>query len=74
MRNSREMIELTTVRGKKFILNADQILHVEAQHDTIVTCVNGNVYRVSESSTDIINEVVKYQQQANMEPALEDNQ
>ena len=66
------MIELTTIKGKKFILNANQILHVEQQHDTIVTCTNGSVYRVVEQGANIISEVIKYQQLANMDPILED--
>jgi len=54
------MIELTSLKGDKFILNYNKILLVEQQADTIVKCTTGQVYRVQEDASDIVLKVVEF--------------
>ena len=54
------MIHLTTLRGESFVLNADKILCIEQQADTIVRCVTGNSFRVRETAEAVINMVIQF--------------
>ena len=57
------MIELTTVKGEVFTLNADQILRIEnSGPDTLIECTNGNRLRVKETPPEIVDRTLKWQQ------------
>ena len=64
------MITLTTLKGEKFILNADQIERVVDRGDIIVICSNGMRVRVRENFDSIIEQVLNYQQKKHMMPIL----
>ena len=57
------MITLTMLKGEKFILNADEILSITQRGDTIVTCNNGHIVRVSETPNEVLDLVLRWQQQ-----------
>lgn len=55
-----EMIEVTGIKGEKFIINSDKILIVHQQADTIITMMNGLVYRVQETKDSIIEKMIDF--------------
>ena len=62
------MITLTTLKGEKFILNADQIQRVVDRGDTMVICTNGMRMRVRETFESIVDQVIRYQQKKHHMP------
>ena len=54
------MIDLTSMSGKKFILNADHIEKIEEMPETIITLTNGKKYIVLESIEDVKKAVIEY--------------
>ena len=56
------MIELTSLKDEKIIINADQIAFVESLGDTMVTMTNGHRIRVSEKPEDVIELTLRWQQ------------
>ena len=55
------MIKLTGMNGKDFLLNADHIEKVEEVPETLITLTNGRKYIVLQSTEELIDEVIKYQ-------------
>ena len=64
------MITLTTLKGERFILNADHIQRVVDRGDTMVICNNGMRLRVRESFQSIIDQVINYQQKKYSMPII----
>ena len=56
------MIELTSLKDEKLIINADQIAYVERLGDTLITLVNGHKIRVAETPEDVIELTLVWQQ------------
>ena len=54
------MVWLTRFDGTTFLLNSDQIEHVETTPDTVVTLTNGHHYVVRESAEEIEEQVVRF--------------
>ncbi|RBP46757.1 flagellar FlbD family protein [Garciella nitratireducens] len=54
------MIELTTLKGKSFYLNAELIEQIEELPDTIITLVGGKKIRVQESAQIVVEKVIIY--------------
>lgn len=54
------MIDLTSMSGKKFILNADHIEKIEEMPETIITLTNGKKYIVLESIENVKKAVIEY--------------
>ncbi|SJZ52716.1 flagellar FlbD family protein [Garciella nitratireducens] len=54
------MIELTTLKGKSFYLNAELIEQIEELPDTIITLVGGKKIRVQESAQIVVEKVITY--------------
>jgi len=54
------LIEVTRLRGSKFVINADLIETVEATPDTVITLVNGHRYVVEEPVGQVVDLVVSY--------------
>lgn len=54
------MIELTKLNGKVFVLNADLIQAIESTPDTVITLTNETKYVVKESKEEIVNRVIDY--------------
>ena len=57
------MIKLTTIKGDTIMVNSDLILQVERLGDTMITCNNGNKIRVKESTQEVVDRILKWQQQ-----------
>jgi len=54
------LIEVTRLRGSKFVINADLIETVEATPDKVITLVNGHRYVVEEPVGQVVDLVVSY--------------
>ncbi|WP_213818137.1 flagellar FlbD family protein [Garciella nitratireducens] len=54
------MIELTTLKGKSFYLNAELIEQIEELPDTIITLVGGKKIRVQENAQIVVEKVITY--------------
>lgn len=57
------MIYLSRLNGEKFVVNAELIETVEANHDTVVTLTTGKKFVVLESTEEIIERVINYRRQ-----------
>jgi|LSQX01.2.fsa_nt_gb flagellar protein FlbD len=55
-----DMIEVTRLNNKLFVLNCELIETVEATPDTIITLTNGKKYVVAEKVEDIVEKVIEY--------------
>ena len=54
------MIEVTRLKGKKMMINAELIETVEETPDTVITLTNGKKFVVSESSEEVTSLVIGY--------------
>mgnify|MGYP003119091398 CR=1 FL=1 len=68
------MIALTTLKGEKFILNADQIERVVDRGDIMVICNNGMRLRVRETFDSIVEQVISYQQKKHSMPIIREEE
>ncbi len=57
------MIELTTVYGRKIIVNAEEIEIIESSHETTISLKSGKKVIVKEPPDEIIQKVIKYKQE-----------
>ncbi len=54
------MIEVTRLKGKKMMINAELIETVEETPDTVITLTNGKKFVVSESAAEVTSLVIDY--------------
>ena len=54
------MIEVTRLKGKKMMINAELIETVEETPDTVITLTNGKKFVVSESAGEVTSLVIGY--------------
>ena len=54
------MIEVTRLKGKKMMINAELIETVEETPDTVITLTNGKKFVVSESAEEVTSLVIGY--------------
>ena len=54
------MIEVTRLKGKKMMINAELIETVEETPDTVITLTNGKKFVVSESVEEVTSLVIGY--------------
>lgn len=54
------MIELSSLHGEKFYLNADLILKIEQIPDTMITLTNGEKIRVSDPPEAVVQKFLEY--------------
>lgn len=54
------MIEVTRLKGKKMMINAELIETVEETPDTVITLTNGKKFVVSESTEEVTSLVIGY--------------
>lgn len=59
------VIELTGLRGEKFLLNVALIERVDFVPDTKIVLTNGHYYFVKEGKEDIINKSIEYYKKTN---------
>lgn len=58
------MIWITRLDGERILLNDDQVLYVEATHDTLLVLSTGERLRVLESPEELIDRVVQWRQRS----------
>ena len=63
---TRKLINLTKLNGKKFLLNVLFIEIVESFPDTTITLTNGNKYVVKESEEEVLNLINRFYQKVNL--------
>lgn len=56
------MIQLHRLNGAEFTLNDHHIETIEETPDSVITMTNDKKYIVTESSEEIINRIIEYQQ------------
>ncbi len=59
------MIQLTSLKGEAFYLNADLVEKIEKSADTIITVIGGNKIRVSEEPDEIVEKFIDYKRNIN---------
>lgn len=55
-----DVVKVTRLNGKGFVLNADLIETIEKTPDTVITLTGGNKYVVSEAVDEVIERVIEY--------------
>ncbi len=58
------MIWVTKLDGERILLNDDQILYVEATHDTLLVLAGGERLRVLEGPEELVARVAQWRQRA----------
>ncbi|MBY0398675.1 flagellar FlbD family protein [Myxococcota bacterium] len=58
------MIWITRIDGERVLLNDDQILFVEATHDTLLVLANGERVRVLESPEELVDRIARWRQRS----------
>ena len=58
------MIWITRLDGERMLLNDDQILYVEATHDTLLVLSTGERLRILESPEELVDRVAQWRQRS----------
>jgi flagellar protein FlbD len=58
------MIWITRIDGERVLLNDDQILYVEATHDTLLVLATGERVRVLETAEELVDRIARWRQRA----------
>ncbi|MEM9174246.1 MAG: flagellar FlbD family protein [Myxococcota bacterium] len=56
------MIWVTRLDGERVLLNDDQVLYVEATHDTLLVLASGDRLRILESPEELVERVAAWRQ------------
>ena len=56
------MIWITRLDGERILLNYDQILFVEATHDTLLVLAGGDRVRILESPEELVDRIAAWRQ------------
>jgi flagellar protein FlbD len=56
-----EMIRVSRLNGKEFVVNAELIQFVEETPDTVITLLNHEKIVVREKADDVVRRVIEYQ-------------
>ena len=56
------MIWVTRLDGERMLLNDDQVLYVEATHDTLLVMASGDRLRILESPEEFVERVAAWRQ------------
>lgn len=56
------MIWITRLDGERMLLNDDQVLYVEATHDTLLVLSTGERLRILESAEELVDRVAQWRQ------------
>ena len=56
------MIWVSRIDGERILLNDDQILYVEATHDTLLVLATGERVRVLESAEELVDRIARWRQ------------
>ena len=63
------MIEVSSLKGKKFSINARGIEFMEARPDTTIFLLSGNSVVVQESVDEVIEKVIQYRKGMGISPS-----
>ena len=58
-----EMIPVTRLNGKRFVVNAELIRYIEKTPDTMITLTSGDKLMVKESLEDVVKLAIEYGRQ-----------
>ena len=58
-----DLVKLTKLDGRTFVLNSDLIEHMESTPDTVITISSGKKYIVSNTVDEVIDKIVKYRKE-----------
>jgi uncharacterized protein YlzI (FlbEa/FlbD family) len=58
------MIWITRIDGDRVLLNDDQILYVEVNHDTLLVLASGERVRVLETAEELIDRIARWRQRS----------
>jgi flagellar protein FlbD len=58
------MIWITRIDGERVLLNDDQILFVEATHDTLLVLANGERLRILETPDELVDRIARWRQRS----------
>jgi len=58
------MIWITRSDGDRILLNDDQILYVEAMHDTLLVLATGERVRILESPEELVDRIASWRQRS----------
>lgn len=58
------MIWITRLDGERMLLNDDQLLYVEATHDTLLVLTTGERLRVLETPEELVDRVAAWRQRS----------
>ncbi len=61
-----EMIAVTKLNGKRFVVNAEMIRYIESTPDTMITLSTGDKVIVQESIDAIVQLTIEYKRQLNI--------
>ena len=56
------MIWVTRLDGERVLLNDDQVLYVEATHDTLLVLTTGERLRISEGAEELVDRIAQWRQ------------
>jgi len=56
------MIWITRLDGERILLNDDQVLYIEAPHDTLLVLSTGERLRVLESPNELVERIAAWRQ------------
>ena len=62
------MIQLTSIKGKKFYLNSDLIYKITEAPDTIITLIDGKVLRVEEKGEEVRRCIIRFKREIYASP------
>ena len=72
--DTTDMIWLTRLNQSPFVLNAEQISHMEVTPDTVIFLTDGRKIVVRENAQDVIDRVIDYRRSiAQPSPTLQNN-
>lgn len=58
------MIWVTRIDGERILLNDDQVLYVEATHDTLLVLTTGERVRVLETPEELVDRIARWRQRS----------
>lgn len=58
-----DLIKLTKLDGRTFVLNSDLIEYMESTPDTVITITSGKKYIVTNTVDEVIEKIVKYRKE-----------
>ena len=61
--STNNMISVTRINGKRFVINAELIRFIESTPDTMITMISGDKVMVKETIEEVVEKAVDYARQ-----------